>query len=156
MVRIFSTSWEKEHSLHGSSLKSRPFVTSSTLNLKLYISECLQRRLLTIIRPHNVPVKFWPDSASYHYARDNLNWFETNAVDVSPKNISLPNCPQFRPIEQYWGIIKGKMKKTQSVIRDDIEILRKFNKCASEVSNILVQTMMGSIKGKVCEFLREN
>lgn len=53
-------------------LKSRTFVTSSTLNADLYIKECLQKRLLPFIRSHRSSVKFWPDLASIHYAKKNF------------------------------------------------------------------------------------
>lgn len=64
-------------------IKSRGFVTTSTINAKLYIDECLKKRLLPVIRSHKDPVKFWPDLASIHYARSTMQWFEANQVDVT-------------------------------------------------------------------------
>ena len=82
-------------------LKSRAFVTSQTLNSNIYVTECLQKRLLPFIKQHNKPVIFWPDLASCHYSRATINWYETNGVSVVPKDVNPPNCPNFRPIENF-------------------------------------------------------
>lgn len=78
-------------------IKSRIFVTNETMNAKLYIDECLQKRLLPVIRSHNGPVLFWPDLASIHYAKS-MEWCKSKEVDVLPKEMNPPNCPKLRPI----------------------------------------------------------
>ena len=50
-------------------LRSRAFVTSSTLNSDVYIKECLLARLLPFYRIHNISCWFWPDLASCHYSK---------------------------------------------------------------------------------------
>jgi hypothetical protein len=76
-----------------------------------YMKECLEKRILPIIRSHNVSVKFWPDLASCHYAKDTMNWYETNQVDAIPKTMNPPNCPQLRQIEQFWQSSKENSRK---------------------------------------------
>lgn len=133
--------------------KSKPFVTSSTLDSKIYIKECLQNRLLPFIRQHQDPVLFWPDLASCHYSKATMAWYEANGVDVVPKDMNPPNCPEFHPIEQYWADIKGKMKKTGVIVKNDKDMTARFNKAAAEITQAHVRDMMGSIKGKVRNFI---
>lgn len=134
--------------------KSASFVTSTTLNSEIYMKECLEKELLPLIRQHQHPVTFWPDLASCHNSRATINWYEANQVNVVPKSMSPPNCPEFRPIEQNWAIVKGKLKKTGSVVKSNKEILSSWNKCAAEVTSEDVRGMMSSAKGKVRTFIR--
>lgn len=135
-------------------IKSRTFVTSETMKAPLYIKECLQNRVLPLIRSHHSPVMFWPDLASIHYARATMDWFEANQVDVMPKSMNPPNCPKLRPIEEFWAIVKRKLKKNGGTAADTKQLREKWNKSASEVSVDDVQRLMGTIKGRVRQFCR--
>ena len=99
-------------------LKTKAFVTSGTMTLDVYMKECLQKRVLPFIRNHRLSVKFWPDLASCHYSRKVLEWYENNNVDYVPRNMNPQNCPQFRPIENYWAIMKSKSKKSGKMVKD--------------------------------------
>jgi hypothetical protein len=85
-----------------------------------------------------------------------LSWYEANHVAVVPKELNPPNCPEFRPIENYWSIVKGIFKKTRAAIADVKTMLAHWQKCAAKVERSLVQKMMGSIKGKVRDYIRNN
>jgi hypothetical protein len=137
-------------------IKSKAFVTSLKMDRHLYMKECLKKRILPMIRSHNVPVKFWPDLASCHYAKDTIKWYEDNNVDLIPKNMPPPNCPQLRPIEQYWAIVKRKLKKNGGEAKDAQQMLQKWNMHAGKVSSDVVQHMMGSIRKHVREFIPSN
>ncbi|XP_017478044.1 PREDICTED: uncharacterized protein LOC108367860 isoform X3 [Rhagoletis zephyria] len=54
--------------------KSDPFVSTGTINQEIYVKECLQKRLLPLIRLHKDPVLFWPDLAICHYGKMALGW----------------------------------------------------------------------------------
>lgn len=136
-------------------LKSRLFVTTSKLDSNLYIKECLQKRLLPFVRQHDNPVKFWPDLASAHYSAATMDWYQKNNIDVIPKTMNPPNCPEFRPIEKFWSIVKGKLRRTGAVIKNEREMAVKWNNCAAKVDRELVRCMMSSIKSKVRHFIRE-
>jgi hypothetical protein len=71
--------------------------------------------------------------------------YETNQVDVIPKAMNPPNCPQLRPIEQFWAIVKRKLKKSGRSATDAKQMLQKWNFHAGKVSTELVQKLMGSI-----------
>jgi hypothetical protein len=134
--------------------KTPVFVTNKTMDSKMYKEECLRKRILPYIRSHKGPVKFWPDLASCHYSKEVLQWYRDNGVDFVEKDINPPNCPQFRPIEKYWAIVKQKMKKNGRTTRDATEMKRWWNKMAAEVSEQGVQTMMSGIRRKVRDFIK--
>ena len=57
---------------------SDPFILEErTMNTKIYQEECIRKRLLPFIQNFhpNIPVIFWPDLASIHYAKKNNNSF---------------------------------------------------------------------------------
>lgn len=134
--------------------KSKVFVSPSTLTADLYIKECLEKRLLPMIRKHNCSIIFWPDLASCHYAKKTLEWFRTHEVAIVDKQMNPPNCPQLRPIEIYWAIVKRKLNKTGGVARNAQDLRRKWNACAEKVSERLVQELMGGVNRKTREFIR--
>lgn len=135
-------------------MRSKPFLTTSTLNSKIYIEECLQKRLLPLIRQHNEPIIFWPDLASIHYSRMTLKWFDENGIQVVPKDSNPPNCPEFRPIERFWAIAKQFLKKSRGTITDEASMLRQWNRAAASIENSVVQKQMAAIKKKVRLFVR--
>lgn len=107
-------------------LKSTIFYTTGTINAEIYRSECLQKRLLPLYKKHSTPPLFWPDLASAHYAKTTLNWLAENGIDFVEKNINPPNCPQLRPIERYWAIVKRVFKKTGKAAGNMQEFKKKI------------------------------
>ena len=65
-------------------LRSRAFVTSSTLNSDVYIKEWLQARLLPFYRNHDVPCWYWPDLASCHYSKKTVEWYISRDIKFIP------------------------------------------------------------------------
>lgn len=135
-------------------LKSIPFVATSTMTSDIYIKECLQKRLLPLVTRHQSSVKFWPNLASCHYSKAAMDWYRRNQVDVIQKYMNPPNCPQLRPIEQYWAIVKGKLKKSGIIVPDVKKMLTIWQKYAAQVDRNVVQRLMGSIKAKTRCFIR--
>lgn len=135
-------------------MRSKPFLTTSTLTSKIYIEECLQERLLPLIRQHRSPIMFWPDLASIHYSRMTLQWFDDNGVQVVPRNSNPPNCPEFRPIEKFWAIGKAFLKKSRGAIKNADSLLRQWNRAVATIENSVVQKQMAAIKRKVRLFVR--
>jgi predicted transcriptional regulator len=70
--------------------RSAPFVTTGTVNGEIYLKECLQKRLLPLLKQHEGPTIFWPDLASCHYSNDVLEWYEANGVTFVPKDMNPP------------------------------------------------------------------
>ena len=124
------------------------------MNGQVYKQECLQKRVLPFIQSHDGPVKFWPDLASCHYSRDVMEWYTRNNIDIIEKTINPPNCPDFRPFEKFWAIIKGKLKKCGKTIKKPSDLQKWWKKMADQVESSTVQKMMSGIKRKVREFIR--
>lgn len=133
-------------------LKTRAFVTSGTMTSELYMKECLEKRLLPFIRRHQGSVKFWPDLASCHYSKATLLWYKANSVDFIPKEMNPPNCPELRPIEKYWALIKMKLRKWPKVVKNANSLTVNYNKVAAKFDRKSVQNLMGGIKRKTREF----
>ena len=105
-------------------LRSRAFVTSSTLNSDVYIKECLQARLLLFYRSHDAPCWFWPHLASCHYSKKTVQWYNSKDIKFIPKSLNPPNCQQFHPIEKFWGIDKGYLRKSGKTISTAKDLIR--------------------------------
>lgn len=109
-------------------LRSEPFVTKGTVNGEIYKSECLEKRLLPFLQQHDEAPLFWPDLASCHYSKSVLEWYEANSVHFVPKDMNPPNCPELRPVEQYWAIMKRELRKSKKTVKDEKDMLRKWKK----------------------------
>lgn len=139
--------------------KSRSFVTSSNISSDIYIKECLEKRLLPFIEKHNrseVETLFWPDLASCHYSKKTKQWYADSKVKFIDRDMNPPNCPEFRPIERYWAIVKKKFKNTSATIKNVKQMQRTWDNCAQKVGEGVVQRLMGSLKRKARVFIRTN
>lgn len=83
-----------------------------------------------------------------------MKWFNDNEVDILPKNMNPPNWPKLRPIEEFWAIVKRKLKKNGGAAADNIQLKQKWDKHANKVSHELVRKLMASIKTRTRQFLR--
>lgn len=137
-------------------MKSNIFVTNKNMTQDLYIKECLQKRLLPMMKNHTDSTWFWPDLASCHCSKKAMEWYRDNEVDILPKDINPPNCPQFRPIERYWAIVKRNLNRTKGRVSNASQLRVKWNCQAAKVSRETVQNLMGGIIKKVRLFLRGN
>lgn len=90
---------------------SRPYISSGYINSEIYIKECLKKRLLPFLMKHDQKLLFWPDLASCHYSGTVKKWYEENCVFVVPREMNPPNCPELRPVEKFWAVMKSKCRK---------------------------------------------
>ena len=125
-------------------LKSTIFYTTGTINAEIYRSECLQKRLLPLYNKHSTPPLFWPDLASAHYAKTTLN-----CGLLVEKNINPPNCPQLRPIERYWAIVKRVFKKTGKAAGNMQEFKKNWAQASKKCDATLVRNLLKSVRSKV-------
>lgn len=137
-------------------MKSSPFFTLGNMNGEIYRKECLQKRVLPLIRKHTGPTLFWPDLASCHYARLTLDWYRENNVDFVEKEMNPPNCPQIRPIEKFWALMKGRLRKKDKAA-DDLEQFKKdWINVSKQVDETVVQNLMRDIKKQVRSLARKS
>lgn len=132
--------------------RSAPFVTQDTMNGQVYMKECLQKRLLPLLKAHNVPTIFWPDLASCHYSKDVLKWYADNKVNFVPKMFNPPNTPELRPIEKYWAIMKQHLLKRPKVVKTVEELKKVWVYMQKTVDSQVVQNLMAGVKAKVRAF----
>lgn len=130
------------------------FVTNGTINSDIYIQECLKKRLLPFMKKHNVSTFFWPDLASAHYSKKTLEWYRQNNVTLVPKEANPPNCPELRPIEKYWALVKQILKKTNREVKDMTQFKLKWNAATKKVSKETIKTMMERVPEKISEFCK--
>jgi len=131
------------------------FVTNGTINSEIYVKECLQKRLLPFIRMHSVSTFFWPDLATCHYSRASLKWFEDNNISLVPKEANPPNCPELRPIERYWALVKRKLKETKSEAKDIIHFRDKWKVAAKKVPEATIKALMAEMSEKLTKFCKK-
>ena len=114
---------------------SEPFITTGTINAKIYKDECLKRLIgfLDSLGSRN-EIIFWPDMASSHYANEVIKVLETEGIDYVSKVDNLPNCPQLRPIEKFWAICKDKYKALPEVEISLSTFKRRWVKISEEVA----------------------
>lgn len=126
---------------------SKPFITTKTLNSKLYLKECIMKRLIPFIE--NKDVLFWPDMATSHYAKIVTDALREQKVDFVEKKDNAPNVPQARPIERFWALIKKEYSKRQKLpknFRGFAQVMRGIIKRVAETSG---EALMASCRKKL-------
>ena len=136
--------------------RSSSYVTTGTINTELYIKECLQKRLLPFIQQHEVSTFFWPDLASCHYSKSAIEWYENNNVVFVPKEANPPNCPELRPIERYWALVKRELKSTKKVTDNVKNFSQKWKLSSKKIAESTIETLMEGIPDKVKQFIQNN
>lgn len=135
-------------------MKSTTFFTTSSMNADIYMKECLQKRVLPMIKKHNSETVFWPDLASCHYAAKVVKWYKDNNVNFVAKELNPPNCPELRPIEHYWAIMKAKLRKTARSADTEQQFRSDWNKVARTFDKVAVRSLMGTMRQKIRKLAR--
>jgi len=70
--------------------------------------ECLEKNFLLFWREYHLKDNyvFWPDQASFHYAKNVIKWFNKTKMPILPKLLNPAKLPQVRPIENFWAYMK--------------------------------------------------
>lgn len=136
--------------------RSKSFVTVGSINTEIYIKECLNKRLLPFIREHNVSTYFWPDLASCHYSKKALEWYQNSNIILVPREANPPNCPELRPVERYWALVKRELKSTKKVSRNIEDFKRRWSNCSKKVSETTIKSLMEGFPKKVHEFINND
>ena len=131
---------------------SQSFITTGTVNKEIYREECLKKPFL---RNHDAPSLFWPDLASCHYAKDVLEWYKANGVHVVPKEANPPNCPELRPIERYWALVKRELSQYKQQATTIEKFRKSWTKAAKSVAEKSAQTLMAGVNSKVRSFFMQ-
>jgi len=135
---------------------STPFFMESgfAVNKTNYQRECINKRLVPFIKEMYGDVEssdyiFWPDLASAHYARDTVALYNEKKINFVQKEMNPPNCPQLRPIEDFWGCLKQKVYVNGWHAKDTAQLIRRVRKKIKEVPLVHVQALLLSLKSKI-------
>jgi hypothetical protein len=132
---------------------TEPFFRESGLaiNRFVYRDECLDPYLLPFIKKYhrNDQYVFWPDQASAHYAKEVKDWLNSKNIEFVPKYLNPANAPKTRPIEDFWGILKGKVYAKNWSAKSIPELKRKIRICLKEMDVNLVQSIAGSVQKRL-------
>jgi len=132
---------------------SKPYfcLSHEAVNAEIYQRKCIRQRLIPFLNSHHQDNNylFWPDLASCHYARSTMAVFKDMNIQVVPKDMNPPNCPQLRPIEDFWGILKQLVYAKGWEATTHIQLQRRIRYCLRKVDVQTVQKMMSSVKSKI-------
>ena len=77
-------------------------------------------------------------------------------IKLIPKYLNPPNCPQFRPIEKFWGIAKGYLRKSGKTKSTAKDLIREWTLVGKKIAKDTVQKLMSSISVNVRLFIGNN
>jgi len=116
-------------------------------NQHVYMSECLEKRLLPFIRTvhQNDRVVFWPDLASAHYANKVQEYLKSQNIEYVARSDNPANLPEMRPIEDFWAKIKQKVYDDNWHAKSIQQLRRRIKWAFSKVDEQFVHRL-----GKAC------
>lgn len=134
--------------------RSKSYIAKGSMNTDIYVKECLQKRLLPFVKSHRVNTIFWPDLASCHYSKKTVKWYKLNHINFVPKDSNPPNCPELRPIERYWALVKAKLRLSGKTAKNRKSFAQLWLSCSKKVGDDVVKRLMAGLKSKIYKFSR--
>ena len=116
------------------------------IDQKIYLEQCISKRLFPFIQKHYSKEKyvFWPDLASSHYAESVMDYYIENSINFVEKYENPANCPELRPIEDFWSILKGAVYKGGWVAKDIGQLKRKIKQCVEKLDLTSIRDLFDS------------
>ena len=128
------------------------FVPSGmAINQEVYLKSCIQRRLIPFINAHHSDGNyvFWPDLASAHYAKTVVDYLNEKKVKFVQKSENPPNVPEARPIEDFWGLIKGEVYKNNWQAENIDQLKNRINLCLKKIGQNRVYDLMSTVANRL-------
>lgn len=121
------------------------------VNKEIYLEDCIRKKLLPFIEQHHSDGEylFWPDLASSHYAKIVIDYLKAQNVNFVQKEDNPPNLPECRPIEDLWGIIKGKVYEHNWQADDLEQLKRRITYVIKNLDSNVVYGLSRSIRGRL-------
>ena len=93
---------------------SEPFFIPKKASLtgRMYWEDCV-KQFLVEVHQDDGDYFSWPDLASCHYVNETQDFFNKLEIPLIPRGSKRLNCPQLRPIERFWGILKAKVYRME-------------------------------------------
>ena len=89
---------------------------------------------------------FWPDLTSSHYGHDVLQYLNQNDAQFVNKEFNPQNCPQARPIETLWSILKNMVYDEGWEAKTIDHLQRQIAKKLKEIDTKIVQQMFSGVR----------
>ena len=133
--------------------KIQVFKKQESMNGQMYREKCLPLMLKFVDENYDSrdQVVFWPDLATCHYTKENLDYLESEGIYTVPKNLNPPNAPQIRPIEMFWGALKQKVYDKNWTAKNRDQLIKKIKKCAKEMNSEIYIKMFEKLREKINE-----
>ena len=133
---------------------SRPFCREwvhGAVTGEIYANDCLKKRLKPFIDMYhsNGHYLFWPDLASCHYSAVSRKAMDDLDIHYVDKEMNPPNCPQLRPIENFWGLLKQEVYCNGWKANDLQQLKRRIKYCLGKIDSNVVCGMMNDVKSKL-------
>lgn len=132
---------------------SEPFFVPSGLaiNQHIYLKDCINARLMPFIKQHHSDGNylFWPDLASSHYAKSVIEYLDQENVNYVERHENPANLPECRPIENFWGILKGLVYKNNWQAENIEKLRSRIKRCIKNIDPELIQSLARSIPSLV-------
>lgn len=132
---------------------SRAFFVPSGLAIdqNIYLEQCIKKRLVPFIEKYHPDGQylFWPDLASAHYAKKVISYFGEKNINFVTKCDNPPNVPELRPIEDFWGILKGLVYANNWQAKDPAQLRDRINDCLKKIDLGLVQDTFRSTRLRI-------
>jgi transposase len=129
---------------------SSPFFAKQkqAINQDTYLEECIVKRLMPFIESYHDKEKvlFWPDLATSHYSKIVTQYLDQNGVQFVAKEFNPQNCPQARPIETLWSILKNMVYDQGWEARNIDQLERRIAQKMEEIDVNVVQSMFSGIR----------
>lgn len=126
--------------------KQKQAITGTT-----YLNECIMQRLMPFIDMYHLKKKvlFWPDLASSHYSNAVTSYLDEKDIRFVDKNCNPQNCPQARPIETLWSILKNMVYDQGWEAQNIDQLEQRVSEKIKEIDINLVQRMFSNIRGQL-------
>ena len=132
---------------------SKPYFCKSggALKVETYRQECAAKRLIPFMdsKHKRGDILFWPDLASCHYARQISVLLKMEGIPFVPKEQNPPCCPQLRPIEDVWAILKVKTYEWGWEATSELQLKRRIRQSIKALNHEVLKTMMGEVPQRV-------
>ena len=76
-------------------------------------------------------------------------WMKEQGLYFISKEDNPPACPQIRPIEQFWSMLKQKVYANNWCAENREQLIRKIQKCAKEFDMEPIIKMFDHLKAKI-------
>lgn len=83
-----------------------------------------------------------------------MKWYKQNQVNIVPRDANPPNCPELRPIERYWALVKRRLKSTSRRVDDIKKFRTSWNNAAKGVSETTIKALIEGIPKKISDFCK--